>query len=95
MTEEKTTYITHETLNQAWNNWLHFHRGIHCEETELRFYTYCHSLEQSFVDDALNWDDDDLWTHHVAASTAYRVNLLAGPNFNMIIRAYYVNHPWK
>lgn len=87
------TFITHETLTQAWANWLQHHHGLQCEEVEERFFTYCHSLEQSFIDDPLDWENDND-QYHVAADTAHRINLLAGPHFNTVISAYYAKHPW-
>lgn len=90
---EKTSYITNSELRKAWKNWLYFHRGIHCEETEERFFKYCHTVEQSFIDDMLNWDDGKA-TYHVAQDTAQRVVKAAGPYFNTIFSAYYAKHPW-
>ena len=101
LTEPKDSYVTVTEIEQAWNNWLYFHKGVHCEEVEERFFTYCHSLEQSFVDDLLDWrsDHDDERAYgdqrHVAASTTQRIKLAASPHFNTILNAYYVKHPWK
>jgi hypothetical protein len=100
-TEPKDDYITVGEISQAWENWLTFHKGIHCEETEERFFTYCHSIEQSFVDDLLDWsvvDDErpeDGDKRHVAANTASRIRLAASHHFNAILNAYYIKHPWK
>lgn len=101
MTEPKDNTITVAEIRQAWGNWLTYHRGIHCEETEERFFTYCHNLEQSFVDDLLDWtaDHDDEREYgdrrQVATSTANRIRLAASHHFNTVLNAYYIKHPWK
>ena len=87
-------YITNQELTQAWENWLHFHRGIHCEETEERFFAYCRSLEQNWIDAPLDWSNGEE-TYHVARSTAQRIKKLLSPNYNTWLEAYYINHPWK
>lgn len=92
---EKDTKITHEELRLAWRNWLYFHRGIDCDETEERFYAYCHSLEQSFVDDILDWDEHTDQPIIVAADTARNIRQCASIHFDAILNAYYVTHPWK
>ena len=100
-TELVDSSVTISEIEQAWENWLTFHRGIDCEETEERFFAYCHSYEQSFVDDLLDWESYSFDEHkygdirHVAASTADRIKLAASPHFNTILNAYYAKHPWK
>lgn len=100
-TEPVDSTVTITEITQAWDNWLTFHRGINCEETMERFFTYCHSVPQSFVDDLLDWEagcvDERCYddTRHVASSTAQRVKMLAGPYFNAVVSAYYAKHPWK
>lgn len=91
---EKTSYVTNAELTKAWENWLYFHRGINCEETESRFFAYMHTQEQSFIDDCLDWDNEK-GPYHVAADTAVRVIQAAGSYFNAIFSAYYAKHPWK
>jgi hypothetical protein len=91
---EKEAFLTIEELNHAWKNWLCFHRGLYCEETETRFFDYCHSHEQSFIDDPLDWDSD-VEKFHVARDTAHRVKLAASTNWHAVFKAYYVKHPWK
>lgn len=93
MTEPITTTVTNHEVWEAWQHWLHFHRGINCSETEERFFAYCHTFEQSFADDPLDWDSDQL-TFKVCDDTAKRVKQAAGPHFNTIFEAYYAKHPW-
>lgn len=93
-TEPVDDQVTYEEFNRAEENWYEGHYGLRCEEAETRFFTYCHSLEQSFVDNVLGGDGDD-GVYKVAASTAQRIRLLASPNFKTIIEAYYKRHPWK
>lgn len=96
MTEPKEAYITIEELKQAWKNWIYFHKGIECEEVETRFYMYCHTLEQSFIDDLLDWDaNNDVKKMHVAKGTANRIKSAASTHFNTILNAYYIRNPWK
>ena len=87
--------IDNATLTKAWENWLHFHRGVHCEEVETRFFNYVHpDYELSFVDDVLDWDgDEDI--HYVLPDTAYRLTLAAGPHAETIFKAHYAKHPRK
>lgn len=87
------TDITNEELTQAWENWLYFHRGIHCEEVEGRFFTYCHNLDQSWVEACLDWGNGQD-TYHVSIGTAERIRKCASSNFNALLEAYYINHPW-
>ena len=101
MTEPKEAYVHVNEIERAWHNWMTAHYGIHCEETEERFFSYCHSVEQSRVDDLLDWGsfsfDDQKFgeTRHVAASTANRIKMMAGPHFQTIVSVYYAKHPWK
>lgn len=92
-TKPQEVYITSAELEKAWDNWLYFHRGLHCEETEERFFTYCHSTEQSFVDDMLLLEDPE--NKFVCAETAQKVRQCASPHFNTVLAAYYAKHPWK
>jgi len=100
-TEPKDAYVHVSEIEKAYDNWLYFHRGIQCEETEARFFTYCHTVEQSFVDDLLDWGsysfDDQRFgeNRHVASSTAQRIKMVAGPHWNTVLNAYYAKHPWK
>lgn len=100
-TEPVDATVTRAEIEQAWNNWLSFHHGLNCDETQLRFFNYCHSLEQDHVDDLLDWGSEHDDVRHygdprqVAASTAQRIKLLAGPYFNAIISLYYAKFPWK
>jgi len=100
-TEPVDSTVTITEVAQAWDNWLTFHHGISCDKTEEQFFSYCHSLEQSFIDDLLDWGsysfDDQRFgeTRHVAASTAHRIKMMAGPHYHTIANAYYANHPWK
>jgi len=94
-TEPKEAYVHVNEIEQAWRNWMTAHYGIHCEETEERFFSYCHSVEQSFVDDLLDWQsysfDDQRFgeNRHVAASTAKRIKMMASQHFHAIVKMYY------
>jgi len=94
MTEPKEAYITSEEVTKAHDNWVYFHKGLICDESEERFFTYCHSQAQSFVDDVLDWDNGEE-TYHVAGSTAQRIKQLGSPHFHAILEAWYAKHPWK
>lgn len=91
---EKTVHITINELRTAFENWLDFHYGLHCEEVEERFFKYCHSLAQSQIDDSLDWDNGRE-TYQVSADTAHNVKLLNSPHHHAVIKAYYAKHPWK
>lgn len=91
---EKTAYVTNLELRTAWQNWLYFHKGLHCEEVEIRFFNYCHTVKQSFIDDSLDWDNDGD-RYHVAVDTAQRIKQLAGSYSETICKAYYIKNPWK
>lgn len=88
-TKPKESYVTSEEVMRAEENWIYFHRGINSDEVQNRFFTYCHSFEQSFEDDLLSGEGP----MHVARDTAQRIIQAAGPHFNAIFEAYYQNHP--
>lgn len=94
MTKPKTTFVTNEQLYQAEKNWHEAHFGLRCEEVMERFFSYLHSLEQSAEEDML-CHENGAEKYHVSASTAKRIKQLAGPHFHTMVKAYYVNHPWK
>lgn len=84
-----------ELLRQAWQNWLEFHYGLDCEELETRFFDYVHPLmADSYTDDPLDWDSDDL-EFNVLPQTRDRVVALAGPHHYAVIKMHYANNPWK
>lgn len=83
--------IDNETLRKAEENWYKVHFGIRCEETMERYFNYCHSHEQSFIDDELTPEDDSLF-YYVAPETANRIKLLASPNAETVVRAYYAKY---
>jgi len=87
--------LNYKVLRQAWKNWLNFHHGLHCEELETRFFNYIHpDFEESFTDDALNWDADEE-EYNVLPQTRNRLVALAGQHHYAIIKMYYANNPWK
>jgi hypothetical protein len=92
-TEPVDDSVSAEECLQAEDNWYQAHYGIRCEETMERFFKYCHSLEQSRVDDQLLAEDPSI--KRVASSTANRIRLLASPHFKTVVNAYYAKYPWK
>lgn len=80
--------IDNQTLQQAEDNWYQVHFNIRCDETMDRYFNYCHSLEQSFIDDQLLPENDEEY-YYVAPDTAHRIKLLAGPNAETVVKAWY------
>jgi hypothetical protein len=94
--EPVTTTTTPHEVGQAWRNWLHYHRGIDCDEVMERFFLYLHSIEQSHTEDCLDWDASDPDTiYKVSPGTAERVRMGASPDFNAVFTAYYAKNPWS
>lgn len=87
------TILTNKDLSKAWYNWVEAHYGLVCDEVHTRFFTYCHSLEQSHADDLLDWDAGKN-KFNVASDTAHRVRQLASTHYKTVVAAHYAKHPW-
>lgn len=83
--------IPAEQVERAWNNWLKFHYGIHCDETETRFFTFLDPDDSN--EQVIDWDEDE--DLHCFADIAHKLRLLSSPHFHAVIHAHYVQHPWK
>lgn len=77
--------ITARIVVKAWENWLEFHYGLHCEELETRFFTYIDPKDAS--EDIINWDKDN--AVNVIPACAEKLKLLAGPHWRALITAAY------
>lgn len=84
--------IDNATLQRAEENWYRAHYHVRCEEVMNRYFAYCHSVDQSFIDDMLTSEDDSDF-YYVAPETADRIKMLASPHYETIVRAYYAKNP--
>lgn len=83
--------LQQETVTKAWENWLEFHYGLHCEEVMDRFFKLIDPGDRYGLDP---WDHD-VETYKVAPDVAHRVRAAAGSHYHAIFKANYIKNPWK
>jgi hypothetical protein len=80
-------------IERAWINWLGFHYGLDCDDLMQRFCDYIDKgdINPEIIDP---WNGDGEFVN-MLPEIAERINRLCGPHFHTIIKAWYVNNPWK
>lgn len=82
-----------EVLNKAWENWLNFHYGIHCEETMERF---CNFVDTEDTNEQVLdfWNGDEEY-YEMFPDIAHSLRLASGLDHHAIFKAHYVRNPWR
>jgi hypothetical protein len=82
-------------VEKAWENWLEFHYGLDCDELMERFENFVNrgGKNPTSIDPwSLDCDDEII---EVLPSVAKSINMLVGPHYPTLIKAWYVRNPWK
>lgn len=82
--------IEQHIIDKAWENFLEFHYGLHCEELEARFFDYLDPKDasQDVINFGGSWDDDV--PIDVIPEAAEKLKMLAGPHWRTVITAAYI-----
>lgn len=93
--KDYTVVVEDEIYSKAWGNWVDFHYRLECDQLMERFCNFVDPGDKNpYVLDYWGCADQDE-PQEALPEIARRLQLLAGPHYHTVIKAYYARHPWK